>query len=238
MDKELLRIVIIATGLLVIIGMILWGYIKGRSTEQDPDEFENEQVIGSSPAAIDPSLKIHPERDEFDIIPMGSATHTLDEEEESDWGNEFKEGFNKNFDDDDMESDTRLAIPDIIQFGVVADADEGFNGVDLVLAFQMVGLEYGDLKVYERINKHGGVDYGVACMVEPGTFPEAEDLMAFNCPGIVFYLQHRELEDAQTVFEDFVDTIKTVAKELDGVIWDHQRQPLTDATIQAILLSL
>jgi cell division protein ZipA len=54
----------------------------------------------------------------------------------------------------------------------------------------------------------------------------------------VFYLQHRELEDAQTVFEDFVDTIKTVAKELDGVIWDHQRQPLTDATIQAILLSL
>jgi cell division protein ZipA len=235
MDKELLRIVIIATGLLVIIGMILWSYIKNRDAGQDPDEFENEQAIGSSPAAIDPSLKIHPERDEFDIIPMGSAKHSLDEEEE-DWDDDFAGGFNKDFDDEDP--DSRLTIPDIIQFGVVADADEGFNGVDLVLAFQMVGLEYGDLKVYERINKHGGVDYGVACMVEPGTFPEAEDLMAFNCPGIVFYLQHRELEDAQTVFEDFVDTIKTVAKELDGVIWDHQRQPLTEATIQAILLSL
>jgi cell division protein ZipA len=235
MDKELLRIVIIATGLLVIIGMILWSYIKNRDAGQDPDEFENEQAIGSSPAAIDPSLKIHPERDEFDIIPMGSAKHSLDEEEE-DWDDDFAGGFNKDFDDEDP--DSRLTMPDIIQFGVVADADEGFNGVDLVLAFQMVGLEYGDLKVYERINKHGGVDYGVACMVEPGTFPEAEDLMAFNCPGIVFYLQHRELEDAQTVFEDFVDTIKTVAKELDGVIWDHQRQPLTEATIQAILLSL
>jgi cell division protein ZipA len=237
MDKELLRIVIIATGLLVIIGMILWSYIKNRNAEQDSDEFENEQVIGSSPAAIDPSLKIHHERDEFDIIPMGSAKHTLDAEED-DWDDDINGGFNKDFDDDDMESDSRLAIPDIIQFGVVANADEGFNGVDLVLAFQMVGLEYGDLKVYERINKHGDVNYGVACMVEPGTFPEAEDLMYFNCPGIVFYLQHRDLEDAQTVFEDFVDTIKTVAKELDGVIWDHQRQPLTDATIQAILLSL
>jgi cell division protein ZipA len=235
MDKELLRIVIIGTGFLVIIGMILWSYIKNRDAGQDPDEFENEQVIGSSPAAIDPSLKIHPERDEFDIIPMGSAKHSLDQEEE-DWDDDFAGGFNKDFDDE--EPDLRLAIPDIIQFGVVADADEGFNGVDLVLAFQMVGLEYGDLKVYERINKHGGVDYGVACMVEPGTFPEAADLMAFNCPGIVFYLQHRELEDAQNVFEDFVDTIKTVAKELNGVIWDHQRQPLTDATIQAILLSL
>lgn len=237
MDKELLRIVIIATGLLVIIGMILWSYIKNRNAEHDSDEFENEQAIGSSPAAIDPSLKIHPERDEFDIIPMGSAKHTLDAEED-DWEDDINGGFNKDFDDDDMESDSRLAIPDIIQFGVVANADEGFNGVDLVLAFQMVGLEYGDLKVYERINKQGGVDFGVACMVEPGTFPEAEDLMYFNCPGIVFYLQHRDLEDAQTVFEDFVDTIKTVAKELDGVIWDHQRQPLTEATIQAILLSL
>ncbi|MEQ1546011.1 cell division protein ZipA C-terminal FtsZ-binding domain-containing protein [Methyloglobulus sp.] len=235
MDKELLRIVIIATGLLIIIGMILWSYIKGRSSEQDPDEFENEQAIGSSPAAIDPSLKIHHERDEFDIIPMGSAKHSFDQEEE-DWDDGFVGGFNKDFDDEDP--DSRLTIPDIIQFGVVADADEGFNGVDLVLAFQMVGLEYGDLKVYERINRHGDVDYGVACMVEPGTFPEAEDLMAFNCPGIVFYLQHRDLEDAQTVFEDFVDTIKTVARELDGVIWDHQRQPLTEATIQAILLSL
>lgn len=238
MDKELLRIVIIATGLLVIIGMILWSYIKARSTEQDLDVFENEPVIGSSPGAIDPSLKIHPERDEFDIIPMGSAKHTLDEDEESDWGNEFNEGFNKDFDDDDVEPDARLAIPDIIQFGVVANADGGFNGVDLVLAFQMVGLEYGDLKVYERINQHGDADYGVACMVEPGTFPEAGELMSFNCPGIVFYLQHRNLEDAQTVFEDFVDTIKTVAKELDGAIWDHQRQPLTETTIQAILLSL
>jgi cell division protein ZipA len=237
MDKELLRIVIIATGLLIIIGMILWSYIKNRQEEADQDVIESEQVIGSSGAIAD-ALKLHTDRDEFDIIPLGSARRTQDVEDDSDWDLGNNEGFNEDFDDDDVEPGTRMAIPDIIQFGIVASDDEGFNGVDLVLSFQMAGLEYGDLKVYERINKHGAVDFGVACMVEPGTFPEAEDLMAFNCPGIVFYLQHRDLEDAQTVFEDFVDTIKTVAKELDGVIWDHQRQPLTEATIQLILLSL
>jgi cell division protein ZipA len=238
MDKELLRIVIIATGLLVIIGMILWSYIKNRGAEEDEDVFENEPVIGSSSNAIDDALKIHHEHDEFDIIPLGSAKHTLDVEDESDWDTEFNESFNEDFDDEDVEPDARLAIPDIIQFGIVADADEGFNGVDLTLAFQMVDLEYGDLKVYERINKNGNVDYGVACMVEPGTFPDGTDLLSFSCPGIVFYLQHRDLEDAQTVFEDFVETIQTVAKELDGTIWDHQRQPLTDATVQAIRQSL
>lgn len=232
MDKELLRIVIIATGLLVIIGMILWSYIKNRRAEKDLDTLENEQVIGSS-GAVDDSLKLHAERDDFDIIPLGSAKHTLDTDEDSDWDTEFNEVF-----DDGIESDPRVALPDIIQFGVVPNDDEGFNGIDLFLAFGMVDLEYGDLKVYERVNKNGDVEYGVACMVEPGTFPEGEYLASFTCPGIVFYLQHQNLEDAQTVFDDFVDTIKTVAKELDGVIWDHQRQPLTEATIQAIRQSL
>ncbi|ESS72378.1 cell division protein ZipA [Methyloglobulus morosus KoM1] len=231
MDKELLRIVIIATGFVVIIGMILWSYIKNRNAMEDEDSIESEKVIGSS-GAISDALKLHTEHDDFDIVPVGSAKRTLDSDDnESDWDTEF-DG------DDEMESDTRNVLPEILQFGVVASDDEGFNGVELVLVFESVGLEYGDMKVYERINKQGDVDFGVACMVEPGTFPDGEYLASFNCPGIVFYLQHQDLEDAQNVFDDFVDTIKTVAKELDGVIWDHQRQPLTDETIQAIRRSL
>ncbi len=231
MDKELLRIVIIATGFVVIIGMILWSYIKNRNAMEDEDSIESEKVIGSS-GAISDALKLHTEHDDFDIVPVGSAKRTLDSDDnESDWDTEF-DG------DDEMESDTRNVLPEILQFGVVASDDEGFNGVELVLVFESVGLEYGDMKVYERINKQGDVDFGVACMVEPGTFPDGEYLASFNCPGIVFYLQHQDLEDAQNVFDDFVDTIKTVAKELDGVTWDHQRQPLTDETIQAIRRSL
>jgi cell division protein ZipA len=230
MDKELLRIVIIATGFIIMIGMILWSYLRSRGAEDDLDIIENEPVIGSSDAIHD-SLKLHTDRDEFDIIPMGSAKHTLDTGNESDWDDDF--------DDDNNQPAQRGVIPDILQFGVVANDEEGFNGVDLAFAFQAAGLEYGDLKVYERVNKNGTVDYGVVCMVEPGTFPEeGEDLEAFTCPGVVFYLQHTDLEDAQNVFDDFVDTIKQIAEDLDAVIWDHQRQPLTEATIQAIRQSL
>jgi cell division protein ZipA len=179
---------------------------------------------------------MHTERDEFDIVPVGSAKRTLDSDDNaSDWDTEID---NEDDFDGELEADTRNALPEILQFGVVASDDEGFNGVELVMVFESVGLEYGDMKVYERINKHGDVDYGVACMVEPGTFPDGEYLASFNCPGIVFYLQHQDLEDAQNVFDDFVDTIKTVAKDLEGVVWDHQRQPLTEETIQAIRRSL
>lgn len=246
MDKELLRIVIIATGLLVIIGMILWHYIKNRDEGDDADAIENEKVIGSN-RLIDDALKLHTERDDFDIFPVGSAKRTLDNAEEDDdddegmnnpddyWNTQFD---SDNLDDFDFLPDERNVLPEIIQFGVVASDDDGFNGVELALVFQSVNLEYGDMKVYERLNDEGNVDFGVACMVEPGTFPDGEYLASFNCPGIVFYLQHEGLEDAQNVFDDFIETIKAVAKELDGVIWDHQRQPLTEATIQAIRRSL
>jgi cell division protein ZipA len=233
MDKELLRIVIIATGLLVIVGMVLWSYLKARKQQDEFDNLQHEQVIGSS-GNIDESLRIHHEHDEFDIIPIGSAQHGLGENVAADWEQEF----NEDFDADEIEPEHRFSLPDIIQFGVIAQTDEGFNGDDLDSAFSSAGLKYGSLKIYERLNDLGQPVYGVTCMVEPGTFPEGEELGGFYCPGVVFYLQHLELEDAQAVFDDFIDTIKQVADTLDGEIWDHRRQPLTESTVRAIRLSL
>lgn len=233
MDKELLRIVIIATGFLVIISMILWSYLKNRKQEDEFDNIQHEKVIGSA-GNIDESLRIHHEHDDFDIIPIGSASHTLQEEEESDWDQEF----NDDFDAEEYEQEQRFTLPEIIQFGIIAQSDDGFKGADIDTAFTSAGLKYGNLKIYERLDEKGNAEYGVTCMVEPGTFPQGEALSSFSCPGVVFYLQHLELEDAQAVFDDFIDTVKHVAEKLDGEIWDHRRQPLTEATVKAIRLSL
>ena len=139
--------------------------------------------------------------------------------------------------EDDIEPPPRAAVPAIIQFSLIAKADEGFNGIDLINAFGIVGLEYGNLKIYERLDANRLVDFGVACMVEPGTFPD-KDLDNFYCPGLVFFMQPGALDDAQAVFDDYLDTIQLLAIELDGTIRDHQRQPLTDATIQSLRQSL
>ncbi|MGR9037665.1 MAG: cell division protein ZipA C-terminal FtsZ-binding domain-containing protein, partial [Gammaproteobacteria bacterium] len=141
------------------------------------------------------------------------------------------------FDLDDEEPPPRFSVPDIIQFSVVAKTEEGFNGVDLANAFRLAGLEFGTLKIYERLDPNRLVDFGVASMVSPGTFPE-DNLESFYCPGIVFFMQPSQLEDASAVFEDYVETIQLVAAELEGEIRDHQRQPLTDATVQLIRQSL
>jgi cell division protein ZipA len=124
----------------------------------------------------------------------------------------------------------RKDLPKLIEFSIVARADVGFNGEELFDAFERVGLKYGSVKVFERIDKNRLVDFAVASMGNPGTFPDA-GLHNFFCPGIVFFMQPRELDKPLAVFDDFIETIDILAMELDGVVWDHQKQPLTAETI-------
>ncbi len=225
MDKELLRVVIIATGLLVIIGMLFWAFFKNKKT-QDRRDWYGESV----PVDHD---------DDFEISPLDTAREKVGSyakkpdsffEQPSDFELE-------DFELDDFDLEPRIAIPPIIQFSIIANADEGFNGLALDKAFKRAGLEYGSLKIYERLDTNRLVDFGVACMVEPGIFPD-KNLQDFYCPGLVFFMQPGELDDARAVFDDYVETIQTLATELDGVVWDHKRQLLTDETITAIRFGL
>jgi len=234
MDKEILRIVIIATGMVVVIGMLVWAYIKDKKAREDLEFYDDDS---DESLAADASVDTE---DDFDIIPLGAAKGNIgghqahdkadryyDEDEDEDYYEQ----------DDDVEPPPRAAAPAIIQFSIITKADEDFNGADLVEAFKMVGLEYGSLKIFERLDANRLVDFGVACIVEPGTFPD-KDLENFYCPGIVFFMQPEALDDAPAVFDDYIETINLLAEKLDGVVLDHRRQPLTDATVQSIRQSL
>ena len=232
MDKEILRIVIIATGLVVIIGMVLWSFTKSRKSKRHIHFYDNKNSLKN----IDPSLALHPENDEFEIVPLGSPLDDSDEMTIK----RYRQPVETEVENRRPESAGPIAkerMPALIQFSLVAIEDEGFNGVDLVNAFENVGLEYGSLKIFERIDMNRMVDFGVASMVEPGTFPET-GLEDFYCPGIVFFMQPREVDDPVAVFDDFIQTIDLLSLELGGVKWDHQRQPLTEQTIEAIRNSL
>ncbi len=238
MDKEILRIVIIATGMVVVIGMLVWAFIKDKQAREAMEIYDDDDIDYDDQLS-DESLE---DEDDDDRIPAAEADSTIGAYQAYDKSARYYD--NEDEDNDDyhepstfVEPPPRTAAPAIIQFSIITKADQDFNGADLIEAFKMVGLEYGSLKIFERLDENRLVDYGVACMVEPGTFPD-EHLDQFYCPGIVFFMQPEALDDAQAVFDDYVETIHLLADQLDGVILDHRRQPLTDATVQAIRQSL
>ncbi len=212
MDKELLRIVIIATGLLIVVGMLTWAYIKNQRLQAQWDA-EDELAFNKDP---EPSLEAE------DIYAEDQETldpHYYDKDDAI-----FEP------EEHELEPKPRFSVPAVIQFSLIANAKEGFNGADLDHAFAIVGLEYGSLRIYERLDAKRFVDFGVACLHEPGTFP-SEDLDDFYCRGIVFFMQPGVLDDAHLVFDDFIETLQILAVELDGTILDQHREPLTDETI-------
>ena len=223
MDKELLRVVIILIGVLVMIGMVLWHFFKTlrdkRAADDYYDDAEYEQGLeGYEVEELDDDFDMFPVKGEVD----GDAL--LDNEDIK--PAQHKEPIKAEI----AKAPSKTALPALIEFSIVARADEGFNGDDLFEAFERAGLKYGSVKVFERVDRNRLVDYAVASMIDPGTFPDT-DLDQFYCPGIVFYMQPREVDDPLRVFDDFMDTIDTLAVELDGVVWDNQRQPLTAETI-------
>ncbi len=217
MDKDLLRIVIIMVGVIVIIGMLIWHFIKHKRSHDEIDFYDKGDPLDH----IDDALVVDTDHDDFDIVPLGSV---LGDDLAPDPITKASE-----LEQQGQESDADL--PDIVQFSIVASADEGFNGKILAETFKLVGLEYGSVKVFERLDENRHVNFAVASMVEPGTFPET-DMESFFCPGIVFFLQPGGMDNPVEVFDEFIQTIKLLASELDGVIWDHNRQPLTEDVIQ------
>lgn len=233
MDKELLRVVIILIGVLVMIGMVLWHFVKSLRERRTPDDYYDEDSYDDR--AVD---DIEVEDDEMDVFALGSdlvdGDALLDDEA-------IKPSPKSPADVSRRETEKkqaaavanarRMDLPALIEFSIVARADQGFNGEDLFEAFERQGLRYGSVRVFERVDANRMVDFAVASMVDPGTFPDTE-LDSFYCPGIVFFMQPREVDEPLAVFDDFMETIDLLAYELDGVVWDNQRQPLTVETVE------
>lgn len=228
MDKELLRIVIVATGLIIIMVMVAWSYIRNKKSQED-----EMALFDAKEFAAPASNPFFVDNLDDDETPAQSANDLF----ENHFFDQDDAIFEPEADDEDVDPPQREPVPAIIQFSLIAKADDGFNGLDLLNAFEIAGLTYGSLRIYERLDPNRLVDFGVACLVEPGTFPD-HDLEYFYCPGLVFFMQPAALDDAQAVFDDYIETIQLLATELDGTILDHQRQPLTDATIRALRQSL
>ena len=253
MDKELLRIVIIATGLVVIMGMLLWGYIRNQRVSRDMSYFDDNESP-PSPSKQNFSMTDYPEAEddfELEIVPLGSARYAEEKQDDSHSQTdpaikptgsvkatpvqEHKPSPVNHV----PEVNLREHLPRLVQFSIVAKNDYGFNGADLSAVFSMVGLEYGSVKIYERLDINRLVDFAVANIVNPGTFPEGDAEMAgFYTPGITFFMQPRELPDPILVFDDLVRTINLIAKELDGQKWDAERKPLNDFSLKQIRKSL
>ncbi len=254
MDKDLLRIVIIVVGGVVILGMILWGIFNKGSKKRSLFYGKKNSIDN-----IDPSLVVHTEDDEFDIIPLSTRDNDqliqvktqfkskyVPEVQHSDLDLELDLVLDSELqlDEESVKNETPVStqksaqhLPVLLQLSLVAQSKEGFHGQQLLGACEQVGLVFGSVKVFERLDILSRVDYAVASMIEPGVFP-GDNWETYRCPGITFFMQPRELDNAAVVFDEMIGTIGQLSALLKGDVLDENLQALTEEALHDIEASL
>jgi cell division protein ZipA len=122
----------------------------------------------------------------------------------------------------------------IVTLHVMAPAHSPFRGKDLLRAFELAGLEYGDMNIYHRHLVVDGVARNacfVANLVNPGTFDPGQ-MEDFTTPGLSLFLRLPGEVEGVRALDDMVETARRLAAELNGELRDETRSALSRQRIE------
>jgi cell division protein ZipA len=123
---------------------------------------------------------------------------------------------------------------DVLVLHVMARKGERFDGEPLLQQLLDNGLRYGSMKIFHRHanpDGSGPILFSAANSVNPGTF-DLNAMTEFSTPGITFFMTLNGLESPMEAFDELLDVVYTLARELDGEVKDETRSAMTRQTIE------
>ncbi|MDT8403018.1 cell division protein ZipA [Sulfuriflexus sp.] len=126
----------------------------------------------------------------------------------------------------------------IIALHVLSQEGQRFNGADLLHAFMQVGLQYGEMNIFHRLQEGSDMPvFSLANAIEPGYF-ELATMAETSTPALLLLMTLPHRLDALAVFDDMLDTARKLADELHGRLCDDHRSVLTRQAIDDLRASL
>ena len=117
---------------------------------------------------------------------------------------------------------------------VVAQAEEGFSGTDILETLLACDLRFGDMDFFhrhERASGRGPIEFSVANMMKPGVF-DIDNIEPLQTRGLMFFVTLPGPADMLKAFDYMYETVKVVAKSLGGDIQDETRSVITRQSLE------
>ncbi len=210
-DMALLRIGILAAGLLLVVAIFLFGRPKklaqGKRREQaDTEPPRREPVLGAAQAGDEAEGRTDAEVSQPELgLP----------EVELAPGSELGKRANQDFDK-------------IVSLYVAARAGQVLRGEDIVVAAEKTGLVFGYMSVFHRLvegHPERGPIFSMASIMKPGSFDMAH-IREMETPAIAFFLTLPAPLSALEAWEKMLPTVQRMGELLDGVVLDDSRNAL------------
>lgn len=128
----------------------------------------------------------------------------------------------------------------VYSLNVIARADQGFSGDDILRVLLGCGLRFGDMDFFHLSEVQGGlptIQFSVANMMRPGVF-DLENMDDLSTQGLMFFLTLPGPHDMARAFDLMLDTAHTVAHSLGGDVYDETRSVMTKQYVESLRQSI
>ncbi|HFF2826964.1 TPA: cell division protein ZipA [Stenotrophomonas maltophilia] len=214
-DTALLRIGILAAGLLLIAAIFLFGRPKKKPQGRRVETAEPTSGERREPVLGDDGVTVADGRVEPGLGPEGEQAELGLADTDAGAASELGKRATQDFDK-------------IVSLFVAARAGEQLRGEDIVVAAEKTGLVFGHMNVFHRLvegHPERGPIFSMASIMKPGSFDMA-NIRAMETPAIAFFLTLPAPLTALDAWEKMLPTVQRMAELLDGLVLDDSRNPL------------
>ena len=128
----------------------------------------------------------------------------------------------------------------VYSLNVMARAEQGFAGDDVLRVLLGCGLRFGDMDFFHLSQAQGGqptIQFSVANMMQPGVF-DLEAMNTLQTKGLMFFLTLPGPEEMVRAFDLMLETAHTVAHSLGGDVYDETRSVMTKQNVESLRQSI
>lgn len=128
----------------------------------------------------------------------------------------------------------------VYSLNVVARAEQGFSGDDVLRTLLGCGLRFGDMDFFHLTEMNEGaptIQFSVANMMQPGVF-DLEGMETLSTKGLMFFLTLPGPQDMTRAFDLMLQTAQTFAESLGGDVFDETRSVLTKQYVERVRQSI
>ncbi|MEM9404297.1 MAG: cell division protein ZipA C-terminal FtsZ-binding domain-containing protein [Pseudomonadota bacterium] len=203
-----LRWVLLISGVLVVLGVVLFGRRKPDKSKTDPIQ-SVDAVSASGGDRVEPSITA----DEPSAPDVAGNSDGIAAADDSGAG------------DDDA---IRSVEQKIVTVRIIANDKAPFAGDELVLSLRGIGMRHGRFGIFHRYdgNDENQVVFSAASLVEPGSF-ELENIKEQKIPGISLFMVLPGPIDGAEAFDQMMAASRTLTQSLGAELLDESGSSLS-----------
>lgn len=137
--------------------------------------------------------------------------------------------------DGEAEADNKADWDMVIAFTIMANEGKAFVGRAVKAALDQNDLHFGEMQIYHKYAAGSSKKtlFSVANILDPGTLLP-DKFVSMTTPGLLIFARLPAPVSGLALFDELLETARSINDQLGGILCDETRQPITDEMLETM----